>query len=87
MCLELTQDLPSEAELDRWFGEPIKSVMLPTSLFLMNRKGYPVLSVAHQKAMFKLFRVKYLQISHCTLCGLFITAICLLITVVFLSYQ
>jgi len=62
LCLEVTEDLPSDAEVDRWYGEPIKCVMLPTSIFICNRKGYPVLSAAHQKFLFKFFKVSELYV-------------------------
>jgi len=48
LLLEVGADLPSREELLRWLGEPIKAILLPTSLFLTNKKGYPVLSQAHQ---------------------------------------
>ncbi|XP_064640295.1 protein arginine N-methyltransferase 5-like [Lineus longissimus] len=48
VALELSADLISEEHIDRWFGEPLKVVILPTNLFLTNKKGYPVLSRAHQ---------------------------------------
>lgn len=52
--LELSGDLPDEKYLARWEGEPIKAVIIPTSIFLTNRKGYPVLSKAHQLFLRKL---------------------------------
>ncbi|KAL1117457.1 hypothetical protein AAG570_004783 [Ranatra chinensis] len=48
VALELSADLPDEPVISRWLGEPLKSLVLHTSLFLTNRKGYPVLSQAHQ---------------------------------------
>lgn len=44
LCLELTETLPSEAEVLRWLGEPVKTVLINTSIFLTNKKGYPVMS-------------------------------------------
>lgn len=41
---EITEDLPSRDVLLRWLGEPIKAIVVPTSIFLTNKKGYPVLS-------------------------------------------
>ena len=58
LALELTDDLPSENVIDRWLAEPIKCVILPTSIFLTNKNGYPVLSKAHQRCIYKLFQVK-----------------------------
>jgi protein arginine N-methyltransferase 5 len=48
IALELNGDLPDEALLNRWTGEPIKAVILSTSIFQTNRKDYPVLTKAHQ---------------------------------------
>ncbi|XP_014261585.1 protein arginine N-methyltransferase 5 [Cimex lectularius] len=48
VALQVTADLPSEEVITRWFGEPIKVIVIPTSIFLTNKKGFPVLSLAHQ---------------------------------------
>ena len=67
LCLDLTEELPGNIEIERWLGEPVKTVSfcllhfafismmictlqlsIPTSLFLINKKGYPVLSKHHQ---------------------------------------
>lgn len=48
LCLEVSEDIPSEEQVKRWVGEPIKTVSVPTSLFLTNKKGYPVLAKQHQ---------------------------------------
>ncbi|XP_073973085.1 protein arginine N-methyltransferase 5 [Rhodnius prolixus] len=61
LCLELSADLPSQDILNRWLGEPIKNLMIPTSLFLTNRKGFPVLSHAHQ-AFLKLCALQKIQL-------------------------
>ena len=39
---------PSQEELNRWVGEPVKVIIIPTSLFLLNQHKQPVLSRAHQ---------------------------------------
>ncbi|XP_059471345.1 protein arginine N-methyltransferase 5 [Neocloeon triangulifer] len=49
VALELSADIPSAAKVERWLGEPVKCVIIPTSIFLTNKKGYPVLSKAHQE--------------------------------------
>ena len=36
------------SQVKRWVGEPIKTVSVATSLFLTNKKGYPVLAKQHQ---------------------------------------
>ncbi|PSN42874.1 Protein arginine N-methyltransferase 5 [Blattella germanica] len=48
IALEMTTDIPSEEEITRWIGEPIKCLVLPTALFVTNKKGYPVLLRPHQ---------------------------------------
>nr|XP_039272959.1 protein arginine N-methyltransferase 5-like [Styela clava] len=55
LALELTADLPSQ--LERWQGEPIRVVYIPTSVFLMNQKGFPVLSRAHQQFVKNLMKL------------------------------
>jgi hypothetical protein len=49
LALQVGADVPEQKYLDRWFGEPLRAIILPTSIFLTNRKGYPTLSLAHQK--------------------------------------
>lgn len=49
--------MPSDAVIEKWLGEPIKAAILPTSIFLTNKKGFPVLSKAHQRIIFNLFKV------------------------------
>lgn len=55
LALELSIDLPDQQELDRWLGEPIKAVIVSTSIFLTNKAGFPVLSRPHQVFISKLF--------------------------------
>lgn len=49
--LEMTSDLPSNEEMLRWLGEPVRCLVISTSIFLTNKKGFPVLSKAHQVAL------------------------------------
>ncbi|GFO27083.1 protein arginine N-methyltransferase 5 [Plakobranchus ocellatus] len=58
VALELTPDLPSPGVIERWLSEPVKAVVVPTSLFLTNKKGYPVLSKAHQAVIKSLFKLE-----------------------------
>ncbi|XP_037077517.1 protein arginine N-methyltransferase 5-like isoform X2 [Pollicipes pollicipes] len=51
VCLQVGADLPESRCLDRWMGEPIKCVMLPADVFITNKKGFPVLTRAHQELM------------------------------------
>eukprot|EP00435_Cladocopium_sp_Y103_P018913 s1398_g4.t1 len=55
-ALELTVDKTSDKELERWLAEPVRSVILPPSAFLLNRSGYPVLPKKAKALLEKLFR-------------------------------
>eukprot|EP00003_Mantamonas_plastica_P002952 TRINITY_DN1235_c2_g1_i1.p1 TRINITY_DN1235_c2_g1~~TRINITY_DN1235_c2_g1_i1.p1 ORF type:complete len:703 (-),score=243.77 TRINITY_DN1235_c2_g1_i1:16-2124(-) len=55
VALELTSDLPDNNLLKRWYGEPVKVLIVPTSVFLTNKRGYPVLSKKHQEFVTKMF--------------------------------
>ncbi|XP_077982145.1 protein arginine N-methyltransferase 5-like [Glandiceps talaboti] len=57
LALEVSIDLPSKEVIDRWLGEPIKCAILPTTVFLTNKKGYPVLSKAHQQLVIRLHKL------------------------------
>ena len=48
--------LTGACDVDRWLGEPVKAVLLPTAAFLTNRKGFPVLSRPHQDLLAKVFQ-------------------------------
>uniref|UniRef100_A0A8C5MQK1 Protein arginine N-methyltransferase 5 n=1 Tax=Leptobrachium leishanense TaxID=445787 RepID=A0A8C5MQK1_9ANUR len=58
LAIEVGADLPSGQIIDRWLGEPIKTAILPTSIFLTNKKGFPVLSKSHQRLIFRLFKLE-----------------------------
>uniref|UniRef100_A0AAQ5Y024 Protein arginine N-methyltransferase 5 n=1 Tax=Amphiprion ocellaris TaxID=80972 RepID=A0AAQ5Y024_AMPOC len=58
LAIEVGADMPSDAVIDKWLGEPIKAAILPTSIFLTNKKGFPVLSKAHQRIIFRLFKLE-----------------------------
>ncbi|GFT96389.1 protein arginine N-methyltransferase 5 [Nephila pilipes] len=57
LVLELSADLPSYCEIQRWLGEPIRCVFVKTTLFSSNKKGFPVLSRAHQNLLRKMFKL------------------------------
>ena len=48
LCLQVPEEEPTDRAISRWLGEPIKTVSVPTSMFLTNKKGYPVLSRQQQ---------------------------------------
>ncbi|CAG9110514.1 unnamed protein product [Plutella xylostella] len=54
VVLELSGDLPPEPLLKRWLGEPVRAVIVPTSIFHNNKKGYPVLTRRHQDLLISL---------------------------------
>ena len=47
----LTANLPSDEELKRWLGEHIGLLIVPYTIFLINRSNYPTLTQAHQKVI------------------------------------
>jgi protein arginine N-methyltransferase 5 len=59
VALELTADLPStDRELERWFAEPVRAVIIPADCFLTNKQGCPVLSKRHKTFLFGCFRYR-----------------------------
>ena len=59
VALELGLELPvTEDEIERWGGEPIGMVLVPTSSFLPNKKGYPALTRRHQERLARLCRLR-----------------------------
>eukprot|EP00898_Chlorokybus_atmophyticus_P004141 jgi/Chlat1/4728/Chrsp30S04763 len=53
--LFITPSLPSQASLQRWIGESVKAAILPTTVFLTNKRGFPTLSRRHQDLVNTLF--------------------------------
>ncbi|CAN7990973.1 unnamed protein product [Ixodes hexagonus] len=58
VALRLTASLPCKERLLRWFGEPVRCLVVPTTLFLTNKKGYPVLPKPHQEVIRLFFKLK-----------------------------
>ncbi|XP_065829038.1 protein arginine N-methyltransferase 5-like [Oscarella lobularis] len=58
IALELSADLPESDEIDQWYSEPVKALYVPTKIFLTNRKGFPVLSPAHQAVVRKFYKLE-----------------------------
>lgn len=58
VALELSADLPDSAAVDRWLGEPVRCLIVPTHLFMTNKKGFPVLPKPHQMVIRQFFRQK-----------------------------
>jgi protein arginine N-methyltransferase 5 len=57
VSLVLTPDLPASDEIERWFAEPVRSLTIPTSLFMTNKSGFPVLPRPHQLFVKRFFQV------------------------------
>ncbi|XP_025829621.1 protein arginine N-methyltransferase 5 [Agrilus planipennis] len=59
LMLELpdSQHIPSELEIKRWMGEPVKVLQIKTSLFLTNHYNQPVLSRNHQEIISKMLNL------------------------------
>ena len=59
VALRVPAVLPERSSvLDRWLAEPVKAAILHTSLFVPNRKGFPVLPAAHQYLVGQLVKRK-----------------------------
>ncbi|KAJ3175875.1 hypothetical protein HDU87_005703 [Geranomyces variabilis] len=57
VALELGPDLPDELFLRQWTAEPVRTVILPTTSFIANTKGFPVLKKSHQVFLQKLMEL------------------------------
>jgi hypothetical protein len=55
VVLDVPAVLPPKEEIVRWYGEPVKALLLPTSVFLINKRGFPTLSKAHQDMLLTFF--------------------------------
>jgi len=65
VALELTADLPSaDRDLDRWHAEPVRAVVVPVDVFILNNKGFPVLSKRHKTFLQACFRHRVQIILH-----------------------
>lgn len=56
--LELNnKNLKDDEQIRRWLGEPLKAIILPTNIFMANKKGYPVLTKDTQHVLEKFFKL------------------------------
>lgn len=53
LCLDITRDLPDDKDIERWCAENLKMITVSKKLFITNKKGFPVLSRAHQRIVKK----------------------------------
>ena len=56
VALLLGEDLPDKDVLSVWDGEPVRTAIIPVSIFKFNSKGYPILTQRHQEFLSRLFR-------------------------------
>jgi len=47
IILELGETLPCRESTERWWGEPIRALLINTERFSKNERGYPILSNGH----------------------------------------
>ncbi|GJQ67930.1 csul [Trypoxylus dichotomus] len=59
LALEMpeSEHMPTDLELQRWAGEPVKAVILPTHLFKLNQHKQPVLPRVHQDVIQKFLSI------------------------------
>jgi len=55
-ALDLTNPLPPPTSLSRWSAEPLSHLFLPTTTFIPNAKGYPVLTKSMQAFLKSIFK-------------------------------
>lgn len=78
--------VPSHSAIQRWFGEPVRAIVVPTSVFQTNKRGFPALPKAHQAVLVSFFQLN-VQVgsASCMLCsfgerggkGLRVVVVCL----------
>ena len=57
VALTLGAAIPSHAAIQRWFGEPVRAVVVPTTTFQTNKRGFPALPKAHQAVLVSFFQL------------------------------
>ena len=55
VALTLGAAVPPHSAVQRWFGEPVRAIVVPTSIFQNNKRGFPALSKAHQAVLLSFF--------------------------------
>ena len=50
-ALVMSRELPPPKMIQRWSGEPVKAVLIPTHVFGSNKRGFPILTKSHQEAV------------------------------------
>lgn len=59
LALEMpeSEHVPSDLEIERWTGEPVKVLIISTSMFKLNQHKQPVLSRMHQEIIQKFLSI------------------------------
>lgn len=51
VVLCLSKYVPTHDEMSRWIGEPVRALSIDTNIFILNKKGNPVLSENHENIL------------------------------------
>lgn len=62
LALIVGKDAPSQQLVEQWYAEGVQIFLLDEEIFLTNKKGFPVLSRAHQKVF-----QRFLKCVDCTI--------------------
>ena len=57
LLIRITATIPDEKIVEKWLGEPVRGILIPTSLFVTNRSGFPILTKNHQSLIKKFFDI------------------------------
>lgn len=57
VALELGSSVPPLSEVQRWYGEPVRAIVVPVSVFQTNKRGFPALSKAQQAVLVSFFQL------------------------------
>ena len=64
LVLELSEEVPSDQDMMRWYSEVLLGLSISTSLFVANKGGYPVLRREFQELISNSFKKKVQVIVH-----------------------
>lgn len=66
LVLELSEVVPSEEDMKRWYSEVLLAISISTKLFVTNKSGYPVLRREFQQLISSSFKNKVQIVIHGT---------------------
>lgn len=61
-AIRLTAILPCDKIIDKWLGEPVKMLVIPTNIFIINNSGFPILPKSHQVVVKKFMTLKGIEV-------------------------